>query len=76
MTLAQFATESARLAALLDDAHHNISLTGLQMEMLPNDKTIRHYEQALDFAANIRSQIGANHEAEMAMRDCMACRTA
>jgi hypothetical protein len=74
MTLAHFATEAARLETLLQDALHSVSLAAAQMEMLPSNKTIRHYEQALDFAASVRNQMGERYEAEMALRDKMAGR--
>jgi hypothetical protein len=76
MTLAQFAAEATRLENLLRDAMHSVSLTGHQMEMLPNSKTIAAYESALDVADDIRRQMGQRYDAEMALRAKMAGRSA
>jgi hypothetical protein len=76
MTLAQFATEAKHLETLLSDAMHSVSLTGHQMEMLPNSKTIAAYESALVVAADVRRQMGERYDAEMALRDKMAGRSA
>lgn len=65
---AAFKTARLDLYENLEAAEHSVSLTAHIMEIDPSDRTIADYELALDRARAIRTQIGANSDAEMRQR--------
>lgn len=68
----RFHTDFSDLYEALDAALHSVSYAAHLMDIDPSDVTIAGYEQALDYAARVRNQIGERHAADMARRELIA----
>lgn len=70
------------IAANLKEANHSVSLAAHQLEMAESmatarpcalvEKSISAYESALEFAAKIRQEMGAQYDADLLALD-IAC---